>query len=45
MDAVRKAEHYVAAINAQTQVCKDTDEMISAFSNPGVRGATRLGGT
>ena len=27
-DAVSKAEHYIAALDAQLEVCKKTDEMI-----------------
>lgn len=30
-DAIRKAEYYIAALNAQLDVCKDTDEFIDTL--------------
>lgn len=33
-DAVRKAEHYIDALNAQLQVCDQTDEMIDTLCAP-----------
>ena len=32
--AVKKAEHYIEALNAQLAVCNKTDEMIDMFSSP-----------
>ncbi len=33
-DAVQKTKHYVAALNAQLEVCDKTDEMIDALFTP-----------
>lgn len=33
-DAVRKAKHYIAALDAQIEVCKKTDEMINTLNSP-----------
>lgn len=33
-NAVRKAEHYIAALDAQLEVCKKTDEMIDKLNSP-----------
>ena len=33
-DAVRKAEHYIGALNAQIDVCAQTDEMIERLCAP-----------
>lgn len=33
-DAVRKGEHYIAALNAQIDVCAQTDEMINKLCAP-----------
>lgn len=32
-DAVRKVEHYIAALDAQLEVCKKTDEMINTLDS------------
>lgn len=43
-DAARKAEHYIEALNAQIDVCDQTDEMIdklcAPFPSPGAYGRT-----
>jgi hypothetical protein len=33
-DVVRKVEHYIAALDAQLEVCEGTDEMIGVLSSP-----------
>lgn len=33
-DAVSKAKHYIAALDAQIEVCKKTDEMIDTLNSP-----------
>lgn len=33
-DAVKKAEHYIEALNAQLEVCDKTDEMIDKLNSP-----------
>ena len=33
-DAVRKAKHYIAALDAQLLVCDETDEMIDMLNSP-----------
>jgi hypothetical protein len=33
-NAVSKAEHYIAALDAQLEVCKKTDEMINMLTSP-----------
>ena len=33
-DAMRKAEHYIGALNAQIDVCDETDEMIDKLCAP-----------
>ena len=33
-DAVRKAQHYIAALDAQLEVCKRTDEIINSLNSP-----------
>lgn len=33
-DAMSKAEHYIAALDAQIEVCKKTDEMIDTLNSP-----------
>lgn len=37
-DVVDKAEHYIAALDAQLEVCKKTDEMIDMLGSPFPRG-------
>jgi hypothetical protein len=36
--AVKKAAHYIAALDAQLQACDKTDEMIDMLSSPALRG-------